>query len=756
MTRKRQKDAGTGDAGAGQDGAGVREDAEKENAACQRRMEVAAKLQQYARMEAAEEAEARPGAGADQEVVGASAAEEHELSYAKKDSFFEHEISSSSFHHTFPGQRAQHKALVHLLQNLGWTWVGIISSEDESSQRSSVKLKEKLRENGICIEFAITLHKDGVGKDILAFETLQKSSCNAVILNVNLDEPIFFEVAKKKTFRKVLISLFSFPNFVNADIINHLNGSLMLSLHKVEIPGLKNFLLAVDAQKYDNYFILSKMWKKIFWCLPVNFMDESVDSCNETYGVHLYDGLLYDVENFRVTFQVYAAVYALAHALHDLIEQSDKEEASLDSQWSWQHWKLSRYLKNIHFETMGGEEVYFNKEGHFSSKFDIINLVGFPNKSLQRRVVGYYEESSDRFRIDSGAIVWSPKFSQMPTSVCSARCLPGYQKIQLKGRQECCYDCGPCPERQISNKTDMERCLKCPEDHRSNEVRDTCIPRTLEFLSYNDPLGLCLIVIALLFCLLTTLILWMFSKYKHTAIVRANNRNLSFILLLSLLLSFLCPLLFIGQPTKMSCLIRQVAFGNIFTIAVSSVLAKTVTVVLAFRATKPDTSLRRYLGRHLATSLLLVSCFGEFLICVFWLCLAPPFPVYNTELEVGKIILQCNEGSTIAFYMAIGYIGFLAVLSFIVAFMARRLPDTFNEAQYITFSMLVFCSVWISFIPAYLSTKGKYMVAVEVFAISASSAGLLGCIFIPKCYVILLRPELNTKSNLVVRNVKKT
>ncbi|XP_077149226.1 vomeronasal type-2 receptor 26-like [Ranitomeya variabilis] len=417
--------------------------------------------------------------------------------------------------------------------------------------------------------------------------------------------------------------------------------------------------------------------------------------------------------------------------------------------------QLSRYLKNIHFETMGGEEVYFNKEGHFSSKFDIINLVGFPNKSLQRRVVGYYEESSDRFRIDSGAIVWSPKFSQMPTSVCSARCLPGYQKIQLKGRLECCYDCGPCPEKQISNKTDMERCLKCPEDHRSNEARDTCIPRTLEFLSYNDPLGLCLIVIALLFCLLTTLILWMFSKYKHTAIVRANNRNLSFILLLSLLLSFLCPLLFIGQPTKMSCLIRQVAFGNIFTIAVSSVLAKTVTVVLAFRATKPDTSLRRYLGRHLATSLLLVSCFGEFLICVFWLCLAPPFPVYNTELEVGKIILQCNEGSTIAFYMAIGYIGFLAVLSFIVAFMARRLPDTFNEAQYITFSMLVFCSVWISFIPAYLSTKGKYMVAVEVFAISASSAGLLGCIFIPKCYVILLRPELNTKSNLVVRNVKK-
>ena len=289
----------------------------------------------------------------------------------------------------------------------------------------------------------------------------------------------------------------------------------------------------------------------------------------------------------------------------------------------------------------------------------------------------------------------------------------------------------------------MEQCVRCPDDKYANLEKTHCLQRAVSFLAYEDPLGMALGCMALSFSAITILVLVTFVKYKDTPIVKANNRILSYILLISLVFCFLCSLLFIGHPNQATCILQQTTFGVFFTVAISTVLAKTITVVMAFNLTTPGRRMRGMLASGAPKLVIPICTLIQLVLCGIWLVTSPPFIDRDIQSEHGKTVILCNKGSVIAFHVVLGYLGSLALGSFTVAFLARNLPDRFNEAKFLTFSMLVFCSVWITFLPVYHSTRGKVMVVVEVFSILASSAGLLGCIFVPKCCVILVRPDSN-------------
>ncbi|KAK9397361.1 type-2 vomeronasal receptor [Crotalus adamanteus] len=684
------------------------------------------------------------------------------------------------YYHMVPDEEFHFRGTLQLLLHFKWTWVGILVKGYGGAKFEQL-IFSWFTLHGICIAFLEQLRTiyinnvdDSLKWFVETFHLFTYSKANVVIINdkyvLHLRWLLYLpemEMVSIKPKGKVwiMVSQMTLASFFYQKSwdIQVLHGALSFAAYSNEVEAFQHFLQTRKHFLFSHQDgFIKDTWEQAFGC---EFPDQSVNEetegiCTGKENLESLPGAVFEMRMTSHSYTIYNAVYAVAHALHaiQVAQQANKSGRKPNLQ-DVQPWQLHFFLRRIAFNNSVGNEISFHENGEFVTGLDIENWVTFPNQSIRRVKVGKLDPwvaNDQMFTIYEEAITWPSSFNQMlPISVCTESCFPGYFKRKQEGNPFCCYDCHPCLKDKMSSQKDMDDCSKCPENQYPNKDHDSCLPKRVSFLSYEEPMGISLVILALFFSLCTTVVLATFLKYHHTPIVKANNRNLTYVLLISLLLCFLCSLQFLVAPCDIICLLRQISFGIIFSVAVSSVLAKTITVVLAFMATKPGSRMRNWMGRGLATSIVLSGSLIQVGICTVWLFTFPSFPDIDTYSEIEEIILQCNEGSSTMFYCVLGYMGFLASASFTVAFLSRKLPSSFNEAKCLTFSMLIFCSVRLSFVPSYLSTKGKYMVAVEVFSILASSAGLLVFIYFPKYYIIIFRLELNNREQLTKRKSYK-
>uniref|UniRef100_A0AAY5ERI2 G-protein coupled receptors family 3 profile domain-containing protein n=1 Tax=Electrophorus electricus TaxID=8005 RepID=A0AAY5ERI2_ELEEL len=660
-----------------------------------------------------------------------------------------------SFLRTIPSDYHQIRALAEMIRHLGWTWVGAIRRDDDYGNSGMAAFTKVSEQMGICLEYSLPYFRTySQGKVMRIIEQIKSSTSRVIVGFVdNFDLQILLDVLFEHNitgYQWVGTEAWIFdPELATLDKHNILQGAIGLAIPKTEVAGLKEFILDIKPLKYAGSAIFTNFWEVLFNCTYTGWND-TVDSqmCTGEEKLSEIENTFTDMSLMPVFINVYKGVYAIAHTLHDLL--GCKETCPTKKQPD--PLPFLEQLKRVHFKTKEGEEVYFDINGDPAARYDIINWQTSKQRQNEFVTVGLYDSTfsvNSRLTLNLSSIVWAKNTNKVPVSVCSESCPPGTRKAVQKGRPVCCFDCIPCAEGEISNMTDSVECNQCYQDSWSNPQRDKCVKKETEYLSYEETMGILLIAFSIFGVFLSLVILIIFLRYRNTPIVKANNSELSFLLLFSLTLCFLCSLTFIGQPSEWSCMLRHTAFGIAFVLCISCVLGKTIVVLMAFRATLPGSNVMKWFGPPQQRLSVLAFTLIQVIICMLWLIISPPFPFKNLKRYKEKIILECHLGSSIGFWAVLGYIGFLAFLCFILAFLARKLPDNFNEAKFITFSMLIFCAVWITFIPAYFSSPGKFTVAVEIFAILASSFGLLFCIFLPKCYIIILKPEKNTKKQLM-------
>ncbi|XP_078102115.1 extracellular calcium-sensing receptor-like [Sander vitreus] len=661
-----------------------------------------------------------------------------------------------NFFRTIPSDQFQADALAKLVKHFGWTWIGAVRSDSDYGNNGMASFLDAARKEGICVEYSESFYRTHPRSRIQRVADVIRRSTAVVVVAFTSPGDIRIlleELSLEPSSPRQWIGSESWVTAPDMLRFSFCAGTIGFGIQKSVIPGLRDFLLDLSPSKVAASPVLTEFWEDAFNCRLEKSAAIDKRLCDGNEDMKTLQSPYTDTSQLRITNMVYRAVYAIAHAIHKAVCQETNSTTQCGTFARIESKEVLNQLKKVNF-SRNGYDVSFDANGDPVARYELVNWQKTESGSIKLVTVGQYDASlpvGHKFQINRN-LTWVDGGTQVPVSVCTDSCPPGTRKVLQKGKPICCYDCIPCPEGEISNATDSPDCFPCPKEFWPNAERDTCLPKPVEFLSYNEVLGIILAAFSVGGACLAIITAAVFYRHRTSPIVRANNSELSFLLLFSLTLCFLCSLTFIGAPSDWSCMLRHTAFGITFVLCMSCVLGKTIVVLMAFKATLPGSNVMKWFGPPQQRMTVVSFTLIQVLICTIWLGLSPPFPMKNLTIYKERIILECALGSAIGFWTVIGYIGLLAVFCFVLAVLARKLPDNFNEAKLITFSMLIFCAVWITFIPAYLSSPGKFTVAVEIFAILASSFGLILCIFAPKCFIILFKPEKNTKKHLMNKN----
>ncbi|XP_053234847.1 vomeronasal type-2 receptor 26-like [Podarcis raffonei] len=503
-----------------------------------------------------------------------------------------------------PKEETQYQGIVELLLHFGWMWIGLIAPDNDNGERFTSALRSLMIKKGICIALSKRFPEKNGHQMLGLIEPFITWTQVSVIVYHEINRMGWIPIMTLQgTFGKEIgAKIWIAAAFQDTNTYMSSPPVLFQYIH-----GSLSFVMKAQRRISCGYnspysSALQQFWNTAFHCSYSKHVlaAKGETRCTEEEKLEILPREEMETALSQDSYNTYFNVQVVAHALNAAYSSKSKWMV-MGGGRDWlehqrlQPWQLHPFLREIQFSNGSIDGLHLDENGKLPAEFDIENWVMFPNKSRVRVKIGNIQRKASadiNFTISPEAIVWPKRFNQtVPFSRCTKICLPGYTKVVQEGKPICCYSCAPCAEGTISTCEDADHCIKCPEDQHPNKDRDQCIHKIITFLAYEDYLGIVLAFLSLFLSLTTGFALGIFIKYKETPIVKANNRDLSYILLISLLLSFLSSFLFIGEPKKATCLLRQTAFSIIFSTAVSSVLAKTIAVVMAFLATKPGNRL---------------------------------------------------------------------------------------------------------------------------------------------------------------------
>ncbi|XP_054009376.1 metabotropic glutamate receptor 2-like isoform X1 [Hylaeus anthracinus] len=662
------------------------------------------------------------------------------------------------FTRTIPSDHYQVKAMVDIVLRMGWSYVSIIYEESNYGIKAFEELEELLGKYDICIAIKEKLVKDSgvageTAYDNIVLKLLTKPRAKGCIIYASDQEVAELMRAVRRCNATGAFSWIGSDGWSARGLVSNGNepeveGTLSVQPQANPIKGFKEYFLnlTVENNRRNPWFV--EFWEDHFQC---RYPNASLTPYNKRYTKPCTTKERLTAQNTAVEDQlqfVSDAVMAFAYAFRDIHKRLCREHPKNCGHMNPTNGtELLQYLREVEFEGLSGDKFKFDKNGDGPARYNIIHFKQTePGKYKWVRVGKYLE---GELRLNMSEIQFKLGHPQPPDSVCALPCEVGQAKKYVEG-ERCCWHCFNCTQYQIRHPKDETQCIQCRQGTVPDETHSTCRDIPQEFLRPESGWAIGAMSFSATGMLITSFVCGVFLKHNDTPVVRASGRELSYVLLSGILLCYLVTFALVMKPTDIVCGIQRFAAGFCFTVVYAALLTKTNRISRIFNASKHSAKRPSFISPRSQ----LIICSGlvsvQILINGVWMIIDPAKAMHHYPTREDNLLV-CNSYVDASYMIAFAYPIMLIVVCTVYAVLTRKIPEAFNESKHIGFTMYTTCVIWLAFVPLYFGTGNNVALRITSMSvtISLSASVTIACLFSPKLYIILIRPERNVRQSMM-------
>ncbi|XP_053827372.1 metabotropic glutamate receptor 5 isoform X1 [Vidua macroura] len=655
------------------------------------------------------------------------------------------------FMRVVPSDAQQAKAMVDIVKRYNWTYVSAVHTEGNYGESGMEAFKDMAAKEGICIAHSYKIYSNA-----------GEQSFDKLLRKLRSHLPKARVVAcfcEGMTVRGLLMAMrrlglageflllgsdgWADRYDVTEGYQNEAVGGITIKLQSPDVKWFDDYYLQLRPETNHRNPWFQEFWQHRFQCRLEGFPQEN-PKYNKTCTSQMTLRTQH-VQDSKMGF-VINAIYSMAYGLHNMqLSLCPGYVGLCDAMKPIDGRKLLESLMKTNFTGVSGDMILFDENGDSPGRYEIMNFKQMGKDYFDYINVGSWDNGELKMDDDE---IWSER-SNIIRSVCSEPCEKGQIKVIRKGEVSCCWTCTPCKENEYVS--DEYTCKACQLGSWPNEDLTGCDLIPVQYLRWGDPEPIAAVVFACLGLLATLFVTIVFIMYRDTPVVKSSSRELCYIILAGICLGYLCTFCLIAKPQQIYCYLQRIGIGLSPAMSYSALVTKTnrIARILAGSKKKICTKKPRFMSAcaQLVIAFILICIQLGIIVALF--IMEPP-DIMHDYPSIREVYLICNT-TNLGVVTPLGYNGLLILSCTFYAFKTRNVPANFNEAKYIAFTMYTTCIIWLAFVPIYFGSN--YKIITMCFSVSLSATVALGCMFVPKVYIILAKPERNVRSAFTTSTV---